>query len=77
MFFVCFFFFFTQKPAYEMRLSLVCSEMCIRDMSIIFDRMNINTFEVFEAAGTKWNFLKFQPGLVGGHCIGVDPYYMT
>jgi UDP-N-acetyl-D-galactosamine dehydrogenase len=39
--------------------------------------MNINTFEVLEAAGTKWNFLKFQPGLVGGHCIGVDPYYLT
>ena len=45
--------------------------------SIIFDRMGINTFEVLEAAGTKWNFLKFQPGLVGGHCIGVDPYYLT
>jgi len=39
--------------------------------------MDINTFEVLEAAGTKWNFLKFQPGLVGGHCIGVDPYYLT
>jgi UDP-N-acetyl-D-glucosamine/UDP-N-acetyl-D-galactosamine dehydrogenase len=39
--------------------------------------MNINTYEVLEAAGTKWNFLKFQPGLVGGHCIGVDPYYLT
>ncbi len=39
--------------------------------------MGINTFEVIEAAGTKWNFLKFQPGLVGGHCIGVDPYYLT
>src|SRR5688500_5223661 len=39
--------------------------------------MNINTFEVLEAAGTKWNFLKFYPGLVGGHCIGVDPYYLT
>src|ERR1035438_5849177 len=39
--------------------------------------MNINTFEVLEAAGTKWNFLRFQPGLVGGHCIGVDPYYLT
>ena len=46
-------------------------------LSIIFDKMNINTFEVLEAAGTKWNFLKFQPGLVGGHCIGVDPYYLT
>ena len=39
--------------------------------------MDINTFDVLEAAGTKWNFLKFQPGLVGGHCIGVDPYYLT
>ena len=49
----------------------------MNELSIIFDRMNINTFEVLEAAGTKWNFLKFQPGLVGGHCIGVDPYYLT
>ena len=49
----------------------------MNELSIIFDRMGINTFEVLEAAGTKWNFLKFQPGLVGGHCIGVDPYYLT
>lgn len=49
----------------------------MNELSIIFDQMNINTFEVLEAAGTKWNFLKFQPGLVGGHCIGVDPYYLT
>ncbi len=49
----------------------------MNELSVIFDRMNINTFEVLEAAGTKWNFLKFQPGLVGGHCIGVDPYYLT
>ena len=49
----------------------------MNELSIIFDRMNINTFEVLEAAATKWNFLKFQPGLVGGHCIGVDPYYLT
>ncbi|MEO8764834.1 MAG: nucleotide sugar dehydrogenase [Ginsengibacter sp.] len=49
----------------------------MNELSIIFDRMNINTFEVLEAAGTKWNFLKFHPGLVGGHCIGVDPYYLT
>ena len=49
----------------------------MNELSIIFDRMNINTFEVLEAAGTKWNFLRFQPGLVGGHCIGVDPYYLT
>ena len=49
----------------------------MNELSIIFDRMNINTFEVLEAAETKWNFLKFQPGLVGGHCIGVDPYYLT
>jgi UDP-N-acetyl-D-galactosamine dehydrogenase len=49
----------------------------MNELSIIFDKMNINTFEVLEAASTKWNFLKFQPGLVGGHCIGVDPYYLT
>ncbi len=49
----------------------------MNELSIIFDRMDINTFEVLEAAGTKWNFLRFQPGLVGGHCIGVDPYYLT
>ncbi|MDB9701589.1 nucleotide sugar dehydrogenase, partial [Salibacteraceae bacterium] len=44
---------------------------------IIFNRLGINTYEVLEAAGTKWNFLKFFPGMVGGHCIGVDPYYLT
>ena len=49
----------------------------MNELSIIFNKMNINTYEVIEAAGTKWNFLKFQPGLVGGHCIGVDPYYLT
>lgn len=49
----------------------------MNELSIIFNKMDINTFEVLEAAGTKWNFLKFQPGLVGGHCIGVDPYYLT
>src|ERR1044071_4574475 len=49
----------------------------MNELSIIFDMMSINTYEVLEAAGTKWNFLKFQPGLVGGHCIGVDPYYLT
>lgn len=49
----------------------------INELSIIFGRMGINTYEVLEAAGTKWNFLKFSPGLVGGHCIGVDPYYLT
>ena len=49
----------------------------MNELSIIFDMVGINTFEVLEAAGTKWNFLKFQPGLVGGHCIGVDPYYLT
>lgn len=49
----------------------------MNELSIIFDRMGINTYEVLEAAGTKWNFLKFYPGLVGGHCIGVDPYYLT
>lgn len=49
----------------------------MNELSIIFDKMGLNTFEVLEAAGTKWNFLKFFPGLVGGHCIGVDPYYLT
>ncbi len=49
----------------------------MNELSIIFDKMNINTYEVLEAAGTKWNFLRFQPGLAGGHCISVDPYYLT
>ncbi len=49
----------------------------MNELSIIFNKMGINTFEVLEAAGTKWNFLKFFPGLVGGHCIGVDPYYLS
>jgi UDP-N-acetyl-D-galactosamine dehydrogenase len=49
----------------------------INELSIIFGRLGINTFDVLEAAGTKWNFLNFYPGLVGGHCIGVDPYYLT
>lgn len=49
----------------------------INELSIIFNRIGINTFDVLEAAGTKWNFLNFRPGLVGGHCIGVDPYYLT
>ncbi|MBK6473380.1 MAG: nucleotide sugar dehydrogenase [Flavobacteriales bacterium] len=47
------------------------------ELSIIFNRMGINTYDVLEAAATKWNFLRFQPGLVGGHCIGVDPYYLV
>jgi len=49
----------------------------MNELSIIFNRMGISTYEVLEAAGTKWNFLKFYPGLVGGHCIGVDPYYLS
>ncbi len=49
----------------------------MNELSIIFHKMNVDTKAVLEAAGTKWNFLKFQPGLVGGHCIGVDPYYLT
>ncbi len=49
----------------------------MNELSIIFNKMGINTYDVLEAAGTKWNFLKFSPGLVGGHCIGVDPYYLT
>jgi len=49
----------------------------MNELSIIFDKLNINTYDVIEAAGTKWNFIKYTPGLVGGHCIGVDPYYLT
>jgi UDP-N-acetyl-D-galactosamine dehydrogenase len=49
----------------------------MNELSIIFNKMGIDTKSVLEAAGTKWNFLKFFPGLVGGHCIGVDPYYLT
>ncbi|MEK9669225.1 MAG: nucleotide sugar dehydrogenase, partial [Deltaproteobacteria bacterium] len=49
----------------------------VNELALIFDRLNVDTREVLEAAGTKWNFLPFQPGLVGGHCIGVDPYYLT
>jgi UDP-N-acetyl-D-galactosamine dehydrogenase len=49
----------------------------MNELSIIFDKLGIDTSEVLAAAGTKWNFLKFKPGLVGGHCIGVDPYYLT
>lgn len=49
----------------------------VNELSLIFNRIGIDTQEVLEAAGTKWNFLKFFPGLVGGHCIGVDPYYLT
>ncbi len=49
----------------------------MNELAIIFDRIGIRTADVLAAAGTKWNFLKFRPGLVGGHCIGVDPYYLT
>lgn len=49
----------------------------MNELSIIFDKIGINTYDVLDAAGTKWNFLKYFPGLVGGHCIGVDPYYLT
>lgn len=49
----------------------------VNELALIFDTMGISSHDVLEAAGTKWNFLKFQPGLVGGHCIGVDPYYLT
>ena len=49
----------------------------MNELAVIFERMQIDTLEVLEAAGTKWNFLPFRPGLVGGHCIGVDPYYLT
>ena len=49
----------------------------INELSVIFERLDIDTLDVLEAAGSKWNFLPFRPGLVGGHCIGVDPYYLT
>lgn len=49
----------------------------VNELAVIFDRLNIDTLNVLEAAGSKWNFLPFRPGLVGGHCIGVDPYYLT
>jgi len=49
----------------------------VNELALIFDRMGIDTSDVLEAAGTKWNFLKYKPGLVGGHCIGVDPYYLA
>ena len=49
----------------------------MNELAIIFDKIGIDTLEVLQAAGTKWNFLPFRPGLVGGHCIGVDPYYLT
>ena len=49
----------------------------MNELAIMFDRIGIDTLEVLQAAGTKWNFLPFRPGLVGGHCIGVDPYYLT
>ena len=49
----------------------------MNELSMLFNKMNINTHDVLKAAGTKWNFLPFRPGLVGGHCIGVDPYYLT
>lgn len=49
----------------------------VNELALIFDRMGIDTTEVLEAAGTKWNFLQYKPGLVGGHCIGVDPYFLA
>jgi UDP-N-acetyl-D-galactosamine dehydrogenase len=49
----------------------------VNELSVIFDRLGIDTLDVLEAAGSKWNFLPFRPGMVGGHCIGVDPYYLT
>ena len=49
----------------------------VNELAIIFNRLNLNTEEILQAAGTKWNFMRFTPGLVGGHCIGVDPYYLT
>jgi len=74
-----------QAPSIKVAEAAKVIENCQRDINIafvnelalIFDKMNIDTLEVLEAAGTKWNFLPFRPGLVGGHCIGVDPYYLT
>lgn len=73
-----------KAPAIKVAEAAKLIENCQRDVNIsfvnelalIFDKMQLDTTEVLKAAGTKWNFLKFQPGLVGGHCIGVDPYYM-
>jgi len=78
-------------PGVHRRSSIKAAEACkvientqrdlnialMNELAIIFDKIGIDTTEVLEAAGTKWNFLKFRPGLVGGHCIGVDPYYLT
>ncbi|MBS3772450.1 MAG: hypothetical protein KGY69_19520 [Bacteroidales bacterium] len=49
----------------------------VNELAVLFNKLDIDTLKVLEAAGTKWNFLPFRPGLVGGHCIGVDPYYLT
>jgi UDP-N-acetyl-D-glucosamine/UDP-N-acetyl-D-galactosamine dehydrogenase len=79
------------KPGVHRTSSIKAAEACkvientqrdlnialMNELSIIFDKIGIDTMEVLEAAGTKWNFLNFRPGLVGGHCIGVDPYYLT
>ena len=79
------------KPGVHRASSIKAAEACkvientqrdlnialMNELAIIFDKVGIDTMEVLEAAGTKWNFLKFRPGLVGGHCIGVDPYYLT
>jgi UDP-N-acetyl-D-glucosamine/UDP-N-acetyl-D-galactosamine dehydrogenase len=79
------------KPGVHRTSSIKAAEACkvientqrdlnialMNELAIIFDKVGIDTTEVLEAAGTKWNFLKFKPGLVGGHCIGVDPYYLT
>ena len=79
------------KPGVHRASSIKAAEACkvientqrdlnialMNELAIIFDKIGIDTTEVLEAAGTKWNFLKFKPGLVGGHCIGVDPYYLT
>lgn len=79
------------KPGVHRTSSIKAAEACkvientqrdlnialMNELAIIFDKIGIDTLEVLEAAGTKWNFLNFRPGLVGGHCIGVDPYYLT
>ena len=74
-----------QAPSIKVAEAAKVIENTQRDLNIalmnelakIFHRLDIDTLDVLEAAGTKWNFLPFRPGLVGGHCIGVDPYYLT
>jgi hypothetical protein len=65
------------KKANELKAHSHAHFEFVNELAILFNRLGLDTREVLEAAGTKWNFLPFRPGLVGGHCIGVDPYYLT